>query len=169
MNIPSTEQPSDPQAPQTEEAALAAEAEAQAEAVRAASLQRSIRRTKITFTIIIPICVALGIYIYIQTAPPPNGMYDAFAQCIDHTSTTFYGAWWCPHCAAQKTEFGAAAKYLPYVECAASDTSELASCVAIGIQHYPTWVFPDGSSSTGVQSIATLAKETGCALPTSTL
>lgn len=141
----------------------------EAKVARQAAARRSIRRTKIALAIILPIVAALAIYVYIETAPPPNGTYDAFAQCIAHTSTTFYGAWWCPHCAAQKTEFGDAAKYLPYVECSASDTSELASCVALGIQHYPTWVFPNGVSSTGVQSIATLAKETGCAISSSTL
>jgi hypothetical protein len=129
---------------------------------------KSGRGVKIATYIILGFCVILSIYIYVQTKPPPNGMYDSFAQCIAHTSTTFYGAWWCPHCQAQKTEFGDAAKYLPYVECANPDTSENQICIDLGIQHYPTWYFPDGSSSTGVEPLAALAKETSCALPTST-
>ncbi len=126
------------------------------------------RKQKIALSIIIAVCVILAVYIYVSTAPPPNGTYDAFARCIADTSTTFYGAWWCPHCAAQKTEFGDAAKYLPYVECAASNTSENATCTAIGIKSYPTWYFSDGVSSTGVNTLANIAKNTGCALPTST-
>lgn len=139
-----------------------------AAAEREAAALRSIRRTKRILAILLPIILILGVYIYIQTAPPPNGMYDAFAQCIAKTTTTFYGAWWCPHCAAQKTEFGDAAKYLPYVECANPDQSENKTCIDKGITAYPTWYFPDGTSSTGVNSLANLAKQTGCALPTST-
>src|SRR5580693_5265456 len=127
-----------------------------------------ISKQKLALYIILGICVILSIYIYVATMPPPNGKYDAFAQCIAHTSTTFYGAWWCPHCQAQKTEFGDAAKYLPYVECANSDTSEKQSCIDLGINAYPTWKFPDGSSSTGVNTLANLAEKTGCSLPTST-
>lgn len=126
------------------------------------------KKQKIALFVILGLCVVLGIYDYIQTAPPPNGTYDAFARCIADTSTTFYGAWWCPHCAAQKTEFGDAAKYLPYVECSLPNTSENATCTIIGIKSYPTWYFPGGASSTGVQTIAKLATETGCALPSST-
>ena len=124
-------------------------------------------RTRLATYIIFGICAILAGYIYSATKPPPDGTYDAFAQCIGHTSTTFYGAWWCPHCEAQKNEFGGAAKYLPYVECANPDSSEKQSCVDIGITSYPTWYFPDGTSSTGVNSLANIAKHTGCALPTS--
>ncbi len=126
------------------------------------------RRVRIATYSILVVCAILAAYIYIQDMPPPNGMYDAFARCIAHTSTTFYGAWWCPHCQAQKTEFGDAAKYLPYVECANTDTSENQTCIDKGIHSYPTWYFPDGSSSTGVNSLVNLAQKTGCALPTST-
>ncbi len=128
-------------------------------------MEKKVSKQKIALYIIIGICVILAVYIYIETAPPPNGTYDAFAQCIANTSTTFYGAWWCPHCAAQKTEFGDAAKYLPYVECSNPDSSEKQSCIDIGIKSYPTWYFPDNTSSTGVNTLANLAKHTGCALP----
>jgi glutaredoxin len=126
------------------------------------------KRTWRWISIILAFCAILGAYLYFSNLPPPYGKYDAFARCIADTSTTFYGAWWCPHCQAQKTEFGDAAKDLPYVECSNSDGSEKQSCTEIGITSYPTWYFPGGASSTGVQSLATLSKETGCALPTST-
>jgi hypothetical protein len=125
------------------------------------------RTRKIVLYSALAICLILGVYLYVQTAPPPNGMYDAFAKCIADMSTTFYGAWWCPHCQAQKTEFGDAAKYLPYVECANSDTSEKQSCVDLGITSFPTWYFPDGTSSTGENSLANISEHTGCSLPQS--
>ena len=28
-----------------------------------------------------------------------------------------YGAYWCPHCQAQKKVFGESFQYVPYVEC----------------------------------------------------
>ena len=122
------------------------------------------KRRKIILYSALAVCVVLGTYLYIQSIPPPYGKYDAFAQCIDHTSTTFYGAWWCPHCQAQKAEFGDAVKYLPYVECANSDTSEKQSCIDLGINSYPTWYFPDGTSSTGLNSLANISEHTNCSL-----
>jgi len=114
--------------------------------------------------ILVGIALVAGGILYIENMPPPNGTYDAFAKCIANTSTTFYGAWWCPHCHEQKNEFGDAAQYLPYVECAASDTSEKQSCVDLGIKNYPTWVFPDNTSSTGIQTLQTLSEKTNCKL-----
>lgn len=125
-------------------------------------------RTKIALWVFIALAAALSLFIYIKTLPPPNGKYDAFAKCIANTSTTFYGTFWCPHCQNQKREFGDAARYLPYVECSLPDASgETQACVEKGIKAYPTWYFPDGSSSTGEQSLETLSVKTGCVLPTS--
>ncbi len=137
-------------------------------AAHKARTRRTIRRNNITIFILFAISLALGIFIYIQDLPPPPHMYDALAKCIAHTSTTFYGAWWCPNCAAQKTKFGTGAQYLPYKECALPNQNENAVCTAAGVTRYPTWVFPDGSRLVGVQSPATLAQKTGCPLPTST-
>ena len=95
-------------------------------------------------------------------------MYDAFAKCVAHTSTTFYGAFWCPHCAEQKSEFGDAARYLPYQECSLPNASgETPACIAAGIKEYPTWAFPGGVRATGVQALQTISEKTGCALPSS--
>ena len=30
------------------------------------------------------------------------GKYDTFAKCIKDRGAIFYGAFWCPHCQAQK-------------------------------------------------------------------
>jgi hypothetical protein len=138
--------------------------DAEAQALRT---RHTIRRNNITILVVFGISLALGIFIYIQDLPPPAHLYDALAKCIAHTSTTFYGAWWCPNCAAQKTKFGTGAQYLPYKECALPNQNENAACTAAGVTRYPTWVFPDGSRLVGVQSPATLAQKTGCPLPTS--
>ncbi len=123
------------------------------------------RHTVLLWTLII-IAAALSAFLYIKSIPPPNGMYDAFAKCIAHTSTTFYGAFWCPHCEDQKRQFGDAAKYLPYVECSTPDAQgETQACIDKGIREYPTWYFPDGASSTGDQTLQTIAQHTGCTLP----
>lgn len=131
--------------------------------------EKSIRKMRIAIWILVGIAVIVGLFLYVRTIPPPNGKYDSFAKCIANTSTTFYGAFWCPHCHDQKNEFGNSAAYLPYVECSLPDASgQTRVCIDKGIQNYPTWYFPDSSSSTGVQTPETLAAKTGCALPTST-
>jgi hypothetical protein len=91
--------------------------------------------------------------------------YDTFAQCIKEKGATFYGAFWCPHCQAQKKAFGGSSKYLPYVECSNPDQTQNALCTAAKIESYPTWQFADGTRATGEQSMEVLAAKTGCALP----
>lgn len=131
--------------------------------------EKSIKRMRIAIWILVAIAVVIGAFLYIKTIPPPNGMYDAFAKCIANTSTTFFGAFWCPHCQAQKGEFGNSAKYLPYVECSLPDASgQTQVCIDNKIQEYPTWQFPDGSRASGVQTLEALAQKTGCPLPTNT-
>jgi glutaredoxin len=126
--------------------------------------KKELRRIRITIIVMFAICAALAIFVYWQGLPPPAHLYDALAKCIAETSTTFYGASWCPHCAEQKTKFGTGAQYLPYVECAATSTSggETQVCIDHNITQYPTWVLPDGSRLVGVQTPQTLAQKTGC-------
>ena len=96
----------------------------------------------------------------------PAGKYTELAQCIKDSGATFYGAFWCPHCAAEKKLFGDAAKLLPYVECSTPDgNSQLPVCKLAGVSSYPTWVFKDESRLSGEIPLATLAQKTGCTLP----
>jgi thiol-disulfide isomerase/thioredoxin len=138
------------------------------EAKRKNAKDKSTKNIMIATWVLIGIAIVIGGYFIIKSTPPPVGMYDTFAKCIANTSTTFYGASWCPHCAAQKNDFGSSAHYLPYVECSYTPGTQTQVCIDKGITNYPTWYFPDGSSSTGEQSLATLAQKTGCSLPTST-
>ncbi|MFA6024750.1 MAG: hypothetical protein WC777_06175 [Candidatus Gracilibacteria bacterium] len=92
--------------------------------------------------------------------------YDAFATCIAESDTTFYGAFWCPHCADQKKLFGDSADLLPYIECDPNGkNAQTEVCNDEKIQSYPTWRFPDGSKKTGVVSLEDLSELTSCPLP----
>ena len=97
------------------------------------------------------------------------GNYDDFAQCIAQKGVKFYGAFWCPHCQAQKKRFGGSAKYLPYVECSTPDAQgQTQICKDNNIKGYPTWVFPDGTHLEQEMELADLAQKTSCPLPAGT-
>lgn len=90
----------------------------------------------------------------------------ALAQCLKDSGVVFYGAFWCPHCKAQKAEFGDAAAALPYVECSTADgNAQTPICITKKINSYPTWVFPDGGRLSGDQSLATLSASSSCPMP----
>jgi|SRR3989344_807072 len=93
------------------------------------------------------------------------GKYDAFAQCLSEKDAVFYGAFWCPHCQAQKKLFGSSAKLLPYVECSTADgQAQTKECIDKKVESYPTWEFADGSRLKGEIPLATLAEKTGCSI-----
>jgi hypothetical protein len=95
------------------------------------------------------------------------GVYDGFAQCLTTNGAKFYGAFWCSHCQNQKKAFGASVKYLPYVECATPDgQGQTPACADAKITGYPTWVFADGQTASGEQSMEKLAELSKCTLPT---
>jgi len=111
------------------------------------------------------IIVGAGI-VFLVRSPGKAGTYDTFAQCIKDSGTLFYGAFWCPHCRDQKAEFGKSAELLPYIECSTPDgQSQNATCNAMGIKSYPTWVGPDHSTTSGVLSLEALSQMTNCPLP----
>lgn len=92
--------------------------------------------------------------------------YDTFATCLKDKGVTFYGTFWCPHCKNQKNLFGSSASLLPYVECSTADgLGQTQICKDKNIQGYPTWVFADGTSLSGEQTLATLSSKTSCTLP----
>lgn len=90
---------------------------------------------------------------------------DMFAQCLTDTGTTFYGAYWCPHCMSQKKMFGRAQKKLPYVECSTPNRQRNQTCTDANIESYPTWEFADGTRLTGERDFAELSEATGCPVP----
>ncbi|RJR14013.1 hypothetical protein C4585_00885 [Candidatus Parcubacteria bacterium] len=113
--------------------------------------------------ILVLVVAGLGASIFVKSTPSALG---PFAQCLGEKGATFYGAFWCPHCQAQKRMFGSAQDQLPYVECSTPDgQGQLQVCIDKGIQQYPTWVFADESRLTGEVPLAQLAEKTGCQLP----
>ncbi len=108
---------------------------------------------------------------WLIVTPGKSGKYDQFAQCIKDKGALFYGAFWCPHCQAQKARFGTSAKYLPYVECSTPDgQNQNQVCKDKGIESYPTWFFPQPGTTTmervnGEIELVDLAKKTSCTLP----
>ncbi len=115
--------------------------------------------------------VVLAGIVFIIMSPGKPGKFDSFAQCIKDKGAKFYGAFWCPHCQAQKARFGRSAKYLPYIECSTPDSkSQLPICKDSGITTYPTWDFVPITGTTterltGEIELWKLAELTSCKLP----
>ena len=117
--------------------------------------------------LIVGVLIIVGVVFYFLWAQQsgPNKL-DAFAKCISAKGAKFYGAFWCPHCQDQKSLFGSAKQYLPYVECSTADSNgQLQVCIDQKIKVYPTWKFADGSTQEGEMSLADLATKTGCVVP----
>jgi hypothetical protein len=91
---------------------------------------------------------------------------DGFAKCLATKGARMYGAWWCPHCADQKELFGYAFQYVNYHECSPEgQRTETEECKQVGIKHFPTWQFADGSRTEGILQLTDLSQKTGCKLP----
>lgn len=122
---------------------------------------------KIKFIIFIGAIVFIigGIGVYFALKPAPPSKLDGFAQCLKTSGAEFYGAFWCPHCQAQKALFGSSEKYVPYIECSNPDNTQTQICIDKKIESYPTWIFKDGSILSGELPLATLAEKTQCVLP----
>jgi hypothetical protein len=113
---------------------------------------------------------ALLLSVFALTACERDVTYDKFAQCLTDEGVEFYGAFWCHNCESQKDLFGDSVDLVPYIECAegGKDTDpEL--CAEKKIEAYPTWDFPDSDRITGVQSLETLSKLSGCPLPSDSI
>jgi glutaredoxin len=106
-----------------------------------------------------------------QPRPTPPGQNDSLAQCLTDKGVKFYGAYWCPHCAAQKAAIGESSmKLINYVECGVQgDTqAQTDACKSAGVNTYPTWIFADGTRLVGEQTMEALADKAGCPKPAST-
>jgi hypothetical protein len=125
------------------------------------------QKTIFFIVIIVLVLGTIATFIIRGSGPKTTINYDAFATCLKDKGATFYGAFWCTHCQAEKKLFGSSEKLLPYVECSTPDGgSQTQICKDKNIQGYPTWIFADGSILTGEIPLATLADKTSCPLPT---
>ena len=116
--------------------------------------------------VLILVVVGLIFFKFSGSTTTSPGKYDDFAKCLTESGTKMYGAYWCPHCAAQKKLFGTSVKYMPYVECdPRGNNADKEACDAAGVKGFPTWVFPDGTKIEGETSLRELSVKTNCALP----
>ncbi|MBX4200280.1 hypothetical protein KW790_02370 [Candidatus Parcubacteria bacterium] len=112
------------------------------------------------------VIIFVGLVTWLVLTPGKPGKLDAFATCLKTQGVKFYGAFWCPHCQAQKALFGSSVKLLPYIECSNPDgQSQNETCNTAKVKSYPTWEFPNGERLTGEQTLNTLATKSSCALP----
>jgi len=122
-------------------------------------------KTKFIIFIVLLVLLVGGFGLYMNRSSIGPSKLDGFAQCLKTSGAEFYGAFWCPHCQAQKALFGSSKQYLPYVECSNPDNSQTKVCTDKKIESYPTWIFKDGSQITGEVPLADLASKTQCTLP----
>lgn len=122
-------------------------------------------KQQLIWSVAIIVVVIAALAVLSAISKPNAKAYASIAQCLSDKGVIFYGAYWCPHCAAQKAAFGDAVKLLPYHECQNPQHQQVQSCNDAGIQSYPTWVFPDGTRLVGEQSPVTLAQKAGCPIP----
>ena len=114
------------------------------------------------FVLILIVAVVSALLLSISGTSSKNSAALApFAQCLAQKGAVMYGAYWCPHCHAEKALFGDSFKYVNYVEC----TQQINKCIAANIQSYPTWIYPDGKTYVGTQSLQDLASQSSCTLP----
>ena len=109
----------------------------------------------------------LGLLLLTGCGDAIGDKYVAFGQCLTDKGVTMYGAYWCPHCQNQKKLFGEKGfEKVQYVECAeGGKDANPALCTQKKVESYPTWIFADGSRTTGEQQLAELALRTSCVLP----
>lgn len=94
---------------------------------------------------------------------PPDKTQNStvkLAECLTAKGVKMYGADWCPHCQDQKNLFGSAFKKVNYIECQQDPNA----CLAVGIERFPTWVFPNGARIEGVLALEKLSEISGCQL-----
>jgi hypothetical protein len=86
----------------------------------------------------------------------------ALMEHLVKSGAKFYGAYWCSHCAKQKSMFGAvAAAKLPYVECAKDgENSQRQLCKDLRIRMFPTWSI-DGKMIEGTRELKEIAERSG--------
>lgn len=102
--------------------------------------------------------------VFDPAAGPEDPHLRAVAEALSASGAKFYGASWCPHCMDQKKMFGAAGRYLPYVECAPNGprAPQATECVAEQIKGYPTWII-NGNRYQRMLSVKQLAAMSGVA------
>ncbi len=93
---------------------------------------------------------------------------DNFAKCLTEKGGVMYGAFWCPHCAKVKKNFGESFRHIEYVECdPRGDNEQSLLCIEKGIEAYATFEFNNDPTTrlVGEPTFEELAVASGCVAP----
>ena len=125
--------------------------------------------TSLKEALVIAVLLIGGLHLHFSgafdaAAGPEDPQLQALAIHLADSGVKFYGAYWCPRCQAQKDEFEASAKRLPYVECSSGGRGSALTkaCAVEKIRSYPTWTIGD-RRLTGLQTPRALASASGFA------
>lgn len=128
--------------------------------------RRDRNASKFRTIVIFVIIAVLAVFAYVRMSDRDTGpdLKTPLAECLTEKGVKFYGAYWCPHCTAQKKMFGRAMSKVTYIECAipGDPRAQTQACKDAKIEGYPTWVFPDDSRLSGEISLQRLAEKSGC-------
>lgn len=114
--------------------------------------------------VLLPVVVVALVLGYLRIFSPT--VLADFAKCLTEKKAVFYGMYDCPHCIAQKADFGRSMQYVNYVECKLDGGRTWAEvCKTENITSTPTWKFDGKDAVTGRQSLQFLSEKTGCPLP----
>lgn len=98
-----------------------------------------------------------------SSGPRAPGKYADVARCLTEKGVVFYGAYWCPHCQEQKTDFGDDFQFITYQECDDSGPNgSRKACLDAGISSFPSWSFPGQGILIGRNPIFVVAKLANC-------
>jgi hypothetical protein len=118
-------------------------------------------------TLPVPVALILALHLHYtgvigRSPEAEDPAAKALAVHLASVGARMYGAYWCPHCLQQKDIFGAAARRLPYIECATGPqgSPQAEACQAASIRNYPTWII-GGQRYEEVLSQARLAEISG--------
>ena len=86
---------------------------------------------------------------------------EKLAKFMTEKGMIMYGAYWCPHCQAEKQLFGAAFQFVDYVECdPQGPNANPGECSAKNVTGYPTWIY-NGTTYSGQKTLSQLAQIVG--------
>jgi hypothetical protein len=121
-------------------------------------------KIKLRYVIVIFVILFVGITT-VAFLNPAEGKYDEFAKCLSENDVTMYGAYWCPHCNAQKQMFGNSWSQVNYVECSLPNKAgQTQECTESGIKSYPTWEFQNSLRIEGEMPLEKISSLSGCNL-----
>ncbi|MEM8736059.1 MAG: peptidylprolyl isomerase, partial [Planctomycetota bacterium] len=91
----------------------------------------------------------------------------AFAQDLTAGGVSLYCAAWMEDCTAQLEAFEDGGKFINFIESTGANRELSQEAMDAGITVLPAWEFPDGSRSSGVQTLEQVSLLSGITIPTS--